>query len=491
MYNGGAGLEPWVEVRSSGVEGAGKGLFALREFSAGETVAVYMGRVVRGEERRGYMERAHAAAQEYEASGGTRGVQAADGYVMKCGSVWVDGVADSNIARYINDSRGSRWVDNARVKQGGQYGKANEGDERWGAAVVTTRRVREGEEFFFSYGPEYWEWQEAQRRDKQRLRGGDDRCGKDGGIDDGGHSDGGDGGDSNTSGGSGGVAERGDNGSSGGRDHSDHSGGGGGGNGKQAAKDTGNGCEGCGSDDNGDGSSGQASNASHTGSDNAYNRKDKDRICGSTGGRTEDNESGAGGARTGRCAGEMSQANHSSRTQPQSRRDAHQADAQAAGTSTSNGAATTGSSTVASPSTASNQEPELQRSQPDVQNACGKRIQMTKAQNACNPGKKQTTFGESKVEKSLGGRDWGEVRRARARKASAAHGEAVKEAREVRRAARRGEAVHEGGDSSSCSSRHRRALGGGAVEGEHSGKRRRVERQAGRDGTGAVPTAVT
>ena len=236
----------------------------------------------------------------------------------------------------------------------------------------------------------------------------------------------------------------------------------------------------------------QARNARHTGSDNAYNRKDKDRICGSTVGRTEDNESGAGGARTGRCAGEMSQANHSSRTQPPSRRDAHQADAhQAAGTPTSNGAATIRSSTAASPSVASNQEPELQRGQPDLQNACGKQIAMPKSQNACNPGKKQTTFGESKVEKSLGGRDWGEVRRARARKASAAHGEAVKEAREVRRAARRGEAVHEGGDSSSCSNRRRRALGGGAVEGEHSGKRRRVERQAGRDGTGAVPTAVT
>ena len=42
MYDGGAGLEPWVEVRASGVHGAGMGVFALRDFSEGEMVVEYI-----------------------------------------------------------------------------------------------------------------------------------------------------------------------------------------------------------------------------------------------------------------------------------------------------------------------------------------------------------------------------------------------------------------------------------------------------------------
>ena len=85
MYDGGAGLEPWVEVRASGVPGAGNGVFALRDFSEGETVAVYMGAVVRAGEKEGYMERAYAKAKEYDESKGERGTQAAHEYVMQWG----------------------------------------------------------------------------------------------------------------------------------------------------------------------------------------------------------------------------------------------------------------------------------------------------------------------------------------------------------------------------------------------------------------------
>ena len=121
MYDGDGGMEPWLEVRTSGVHGAGNGVYALRDFTEGETIVVYMGTVVKAEEREGYMERAYAMAKEYEASNGEKGVKAAHEYVMQCGSVWIDAVKKGNVSKYINDAKGSRWGNNARVKQGGQW----------------------------------------------------------------------------------------------------------------------------------------------------------------------------------------------------------------------------------------------------------------------------------------------------------------------------------------------------------------------------------
>ena len=178
MYDGGAGLEPWLEVKQSGVGQAGNGAYALRDFSEGETVAVYMGAVIRADDRVGYIERAYSRAREYEESGGQRGEKAAHEYVMVCGGVWVDGARGGSVARYINDARGSKWTSNTRMKQGGQYGKSNTGDDRWGAAIVTTGRVAAGEELFLSYGKDYWEWKDAQHRRHQGAAGNDTRKGR-------------------------------------------------------------------------------------------------------------------------------------------------------------------------------------------------------------------------------------------------------------------------------------------------------------------------
>ena len=161
MYDGGTGLEPWLEVRESSITQAGNGVFALRDFSEGETVAVYMGTVVPAQDKDGYMERAYSRAQEYERSGGKRGVKAAHEYVMQCGAVWIDGATAGSVARYINDSRTSKWVPNTRAKQGGQYGTDNTGDDRWGAAIITTSKVAAGAELFMSYGKDYWDWHDA------------------------------------------------------------------------------------------------------------------------------------------------------------------------------------------------------------------------------------------------------------------------------------------------------------------------------------------
>ena len=413
MYDGGAGLEPWVEVRASGVPGAGNGVFALRDFSEGETVAVYMGAVVRAGEKEGYMERAYAKAKEYDESKGERGTQAAHEYVMQCGSVWIDGVTKGNVARYINDSRGSRWANNARLKQGGQYGKSNEGDERWGAAVVTTVRVAAGEEIFYDYGPEYWKWREAKKREEREA-------------------------------------------SSSGR----------------TANHASDGDEGRGSDDNRGGSSDQGNSASHIEGDNARSHHDKE-CARSRGGRTDARGSGAGEGGCGGAAAEMPHASHECRTQPHNSQGAQE---RVQGDSASSSDIAVAADDSAGRSrTARDGECEPQNDDEQCCTSSAKTNTLACSRIlACNDSRKKGK------ERALVDRDWGEVRRERAKKASDAHGQAVKEARETRLAARRGD-----------NERGRRVQDGSAVEGENSGKRRRLQMHAGRDGTGAVPAAVT
>ena len=314
-----------------------------------------MGEVISAEDREGYMERAYARAREYQQSEGRRGTQAAHEYVMQCGSVWIDGVTKGNVARYINDSKGSRWVDNARLKQGGQYGKSNEGDRRWGASVVTTKRVAAGEEIFYAYGPEYWKW----RADKQ-------------------------------------LEER----------------------GTSSSRTT---------------TTLTQAQPQQTGLPAWLPADDTQQ-------RLE-------------TASDDAQQLHDGAERQQQQTEEH-------------------GIVAGSTSGASSSAEKQQRDTP-----------ATSDLHACMvPADKSK--GKHK-EKSLVDREWGEVRRARAKKASDAYGAAVRGAREERRAARRGEAAQRGDGSG-----RRRALGAEVVEGEHEGKRRRL-RQAGRDGTGTVPDAVT
>ena len=105
-------------------------------------------------------------------------------------------------------------------------------------------------------------------------------------------------------------------------------------------------------------------------------------------------------------------------------------------------------------------------------------------ENACMPPNKKKK-GRDKAR--VVGNDWGMIRRARATRAKEAHTAAVKDARAARRATRRGD------DHRRTEQGEKRQLGvhSEVTSGENEGKRRKIIRDAGRDGTGAVPDAVT
>ena len=98
----------------------------------------------------------------------------------------------------------------------------------------------------------------------------------------------------------------------------------------------------------------------------------------------------------------------------------------------------------------------------------------------------------NKRDKSAAGDDWGTLRRERMRKARDAQERTVRNAREAQRTLRRGDGASDATDTHKRLKRNARGREGiEYVEREHGGKRRRVLRQTGRDGTGAVPDAVT
>ena len=103
-------------------------------------------------------------------------------------------------------------------------------------------------------------------------------------------------------------------------------------------------------------------------------------------------------------------------------------------------------------------------------------------QIACMPQNKQGKNKNNAIEVS---KDWDTLRRARTTKAKAAHAETVKDARAAQRAARRGEGQEQGAERKKRGTNEASE----AKSGEYEGKRRRVVK--GRDGTGAVPAAVT
>jgi len=118
-----------VEPRPSLIDGAGQGLFATRDFGAGELLCVYRGKKVplaasmRGE----------AGSSDYRMGGfGLFSVDATD--------------APEVLARYINDHADVRCLSVKFVKLVREYT----------ALVVALRDIAAGEELFVSYGEVYW-----------------------------------------------------------------------------------------------------------------------------------------------------------------------------------------------------------------------------------------------------------------------------------------------------------------------------------------------
>ncbi|GMF29300.1 unnamed protein product [Phytophthora lilii] len=121
-------MEDGVEVRESGIPGAGKGLFATRKLLEGSTICEYTGVVLPNQ----------AAWKLQDKS-----------YLMKLGDgKYVDALNCPEVkARYINDCRGHRGGFNVRFEKRPQEDKAD---------VVAMRDIEPGEELFVDYGRLYW-----------------------------------------------------------------------------------------------------------------------------------------------------------------------------------------------------------------------------------------------------------------------------------------------------------------------------------------------
>ena len=136
--------QPFV-ARPSLIEGAGLGLFALREFRAGDVLLEYAGTV----------HRTRDALRERDKS-----------YLMRLGEqTYVDARSHPHImARYINDCRNAMLY-NVRFDK-------RPAERR--ALVVATRRIVEGDELFVDYGRIYWASESPSRlslADLARRRG--------------------------------------------------------------------------------------------------------------------------------------------------------------------------------------------------------------------------------------------------------------------------------------------------------------------------------
>ncbi|KAG8459904.1 hypothetical protein KFE25_010953 [Diacronema lutheri] len=119
-----------LDVRPSGVAGAGDGLFVTRPFAQGELICEYVGRVL-----------SLARVMQMD-------VRARDYVMGGFGlNVHVDGRSDLNmLARYINDNGDASMINAEFVKLRAERK----------ALVRALRPLRSGEEVFCAYGDGYW-----------------------------------------------------------------------------------------------------------------------------------------------------------------------------------------------------------------------------------------------------------------------------------------------------------------------------------------------
>ncbi|MGB0409666.1 MAG: SET domain-containing protein [Opitutales bacterium] len=119
--------EEHFEVRSSTIEGAGRGLFAKVAISEEDTIGYYTGKVMSEEEF-------HREDRPFNA------------YILWiCRTCIIDGEGEgSNYTRYINhsDEPNAFLVVSTRWKT---------------ARFEALRDIEPGEEIFFNYGEDYWE----------------------------------------------------------------------------------------------------------------------------------------------------------------------------------------------------------------------------------------------------------------------------------------------------------------------------------------------
>lgn len=146
--------ESAVEVKTSTVNNAGQGLFALCDLPKSKTFCIYAGKKVTAE-----------ASGEYVLSF-TEAKNCDAHYVFECPELFINGKwrrLGSNFGRFVNDARGPE-----RAKGSKQYNceydtenphgpfKTRAGRSYYVCTLTTTKHVKKGDELFIDYGDEYW-----------------------------------------------------------------------------------------------------------------------------------------------------------------------------------------------------------------------------------------------------------------------------------------------------------------------------------------------
>lgn len=120
---------PELEVKTSNIPNAGDGLFSLVDIDRGEFIAEFTGDVISEEE-----------SLELEGPRGHYLISMSNGSIL-------DVFNSDSPAIKANDAKGSKFRNNSEIQE-------TEDGEMW---LVSTRRIRSGEEIFCDYGQSYWD----------------------------------------------------------------------------------------------------------------------------------------------------------------------------------------------------------------------------------------------------------------------------------------------------------------------------------------------
>lgn len=132
-----------LSVKPSHISGAGKGLYAEKEFKAGEKIIDYTGKPVIGEPENDVGDYKLVHTQGNSETGAGRVI------------IDAEDKTSSSVARYANDCRarnkraGECKGENARFNQRGQKGV-------YKVPLKAKKKIKKGDEIYVSYGPAYW-----------------------------------------------------------------------------------------------------------------------------------------------------------------------------------------------------------------------------------------------------------------------------------------------------------------------------------------------
>jgi hypothetical protein len=121
--------EDYLYVKDSQIKNAGKGLFTAIPIYKNEIICVFKGEYLSDEEAR---KRSMAGEDKYF-------IQMIQGGIM-------DSMHANCFAKYANDVVGTNFKTNSKISL----------DDNDNICIVATRKIREQEEIFCSYGKQYW-----------------------------------------------------------------------------------------------------------------------------------------------------------------------------------------------------------------------------------------------------------------------------------------------------------------------------------------------